>query len=128
VSGLEDGSFKKAKFNEPAGLFWAQIGENEVIFVADTNNHCIRKIDLKLEKVTTMKLIGVPSTFKIPLVNSKRPPTHNSRGTSGGIGLRRMMTTNDSQISSITRSDKSLDCNGDVCFLRKSRTRSLGKK
>jgi sugar lactone lactonase YvrE len=45
-----------ASFSEPAGL--AALGD--VLYVADTNNHAIRAIDLKTGKVSTLALKGVP--------------------------------------------------------------------
>ena len=52
--GLKDGSRARAEFSEPGGL--AVLGDQ--IFVADTNNHNIRVIDLKTEMVSTLELKG----------------------------------------------------------------------
>ena len=41
-SGYRDGRAAQALFNEPAGI---AVGENGVIYVADTGNHVIRKIE-----------------------------------------------------------------------------------
>jgi thiol-disulfide isomerase/thioredoxin len=43
------------RFHEPAGLSIA----GDQLFVADTNNHCIRIVDLKSNEVKTLKLEGV---------------------------------------------------------------------
>ena len=39
-NGFEDGSPTEAKFDSPQGLAYS----NGQLFVADTNNHCIRKV------------------------------------------------------------------------------------
>ncbi len=48
VFGSSDGPAKKAEFNEPAGI---SVAEDGTIYIADTKNHCIRR--LKGGKVTT---------------------------------------------------------------------------
>lgn len=48
--GLKDGTFKTAQFNLPRGL----VVLGDTLYVADTNNHAIRKIDLKKQAVTTV--------------------------------------------------------------------------
>ena len=53
------------RFNEPAGLCVA----GDLCFVADTNNHAIRIVDLKAKTVRTLKLQGV--TPPKPPVNEK---------------------------------------------------------
>lgn len=46
VSGHLDGSRKEAKFDGPSGLALAEDADGLVIlFVADTNNHCVRRLD-----------------------------------------------------------------------------------
>ncbi|MBV8688845.1 MAG: hypothetical protein JOZ59_01955, partial [Candidatus Eremiobacteraeota bacterium] len=40
--GYQDGTGAAARFNRPAGL---AIGSDQALYVADTNNHCIRRID-----------------------------------------------------------------------------------
>ncbi|MGI0011093.1 MAG: thioredoxin-like domain-containing protein, partial [Nitrosopumilaceae archaeon] len=49
-SGFSDGDFNTAAFFRPQGVLW----KNNAIFVADTENHAIRKIDLQNKKVTTL--------------------------------------------------------------------------
>ena len=41
--GFDDGDFKKATFNRPQGMFLSE----DTLFVADTENHAIRAVDLK---------------------------------------------------------------------------------
>ena len=50
IAGLQDGPCTNAQFNEPAGLAYA----NGKLYVADTNNHAIRVIDLVREMVETL--------------------------------------------------------------------------
>lgn len=57
--GQADGA--KASFYEPAGLTIA----NEKLFIADTNNHAIRVVDLKTKIVSTLKIVGLTP----PLMN-----------------------------------------------------------
>lgn len=49
---LKDGEFTKASFNEPSGLVYL----NQKLYVADTNNHTIRVLDLKTQKVETLEI------------------------------------------------------------------------
>jgi thiol-disulfide isomerase/thioredoxin len=48
--GLKDGDLKSAQFNHPHGM--TVVGG--VLYVADTNNHALRAVDLKGGKVTTL--------------------------------------------------------------------------
>lgn len=56
--GRKDGVFSESSFHSPQGV---AIADN-VIYVADTENHLIRKIDLEAEKVSTVAGIGVQGT------------------------------------------------------------------
>jgi len=51
----EDGWFSGPLFNEPAGICYA----DGKLYVADTNAHRIRVVDLKTKAVTTLPLKGV---------------------------------------------------------------------
>lgn len=53
--GFKDGNLEEAQFNAPQGLTFQN---SNVLFVADTDNHAIRKIDLKNNSVTTVAGIG----------------------------------------------------------------------
>ncbi|MDA1298137.1 MAG: thioredoxin-like domain-containing protein [Chloroflexi bacterium] len=53
--GTADGRSPDAAFNEPAGLVVA----GNRIYVADTNNHAIRVIDLQEKRVSTLDLRGL---------------------------------------------------------------------
>ncbi len=50
TAALKDGDASSAAFNHPQGL----IASDDAIFVADTGNHAIRRIDLKSGAVTTL--------------------------------------------------------------------------
>jgi hypothetical protein len=53
--GLRDGLFAEAQFSEPEGL-WVQ---GERVYVADTNNHQVRVLDLTRGSVHTLHLRGL---------------------------------------------------------------------
>lgn len=56
VCGFKDGSFDEARFNSPQGVAF----QNEnVLYIADTENHAIRKIDLEKKIVETVAGTGV---------------------------------------------------------------------
>jgi hypothetical protein len=50
--GLADGALHAAEFNHPQGLYFDS--EHNVLFVADTASHAIRRVDLTAKKVTTL--------------------------------------------------------------------------
>jgi thiol-disulfide isomerase/thioredoxin len=56
AAGLKDGSFEAAQFFRPQGLCFDPASER--IFVADTENHAIRAIDLKSKTVSTLAGTG----------------------------------------------------------------------
>jgi len=64
--GFDDGDFKKATFNRPQGMCL----DGETLYVADTENHAVRAIDLKDGKVSTVagtgtqahRIVGPPSS------------------------------------------------------------------
>lgn len=53
--GHRDGSFKEAQFNNPQGMAY-QVGG--VLYIADTGNHLLRKVDFNTQKVTTLAGTG----------------------------------------------------------------------
>lgn len=57
--GLQDANFASASFHHPQGLF---VSGNKV-YVADTENHAIRQIDLETKEVTTIAGNGRQSEF-----------------------------------------------------------------
>lgn len=50
-AGFADGNFKDARFNSPQGLSFFG---NDIIYVADTENHAIREINLTTKTVDTI--------------------------------------------------------------------------
>lgn len=58
-TGRGDGTFKDASFHHPQGM--ALQGDN--LYVADTENHLIRKLDLKAKIVTTIAGTGKQAEF-----------------------------------------------------------------
>ncbi|HEY0902204.1 MAG TPA: thioredoxin-like domain-containing protein [Micavibrio sp.] len=48
--GLKDGSYNNAQFNKPRGLVML----DDTLYVADTDNHALRKIDLARKTVSTI--------------------------------------------------------------------------
>lgn len=57
--GLIDGSFTKAQFAAPQGMAFDQ--ENQLLYVADTENHALRRIDLKNQIVQVIAGTGKQS-------------------------------------------------------------------
>ncbi len=53
-SGSKDGAFTEASFNAPRGLLF----KNNILYIADTGNHLIRKVDFKTGKVSTIAGTG----------------------------------------------------------------------
>lgn len=51
-AGLRDGAFDEAAFNHPQGV--AYDAQRNVLYVADTENHAIRKVDLAAGRVSTL--------------------------------------------------------------------------
>ncbi len=58
--GMVDGTFDKAQFNRPQGTYL----KGETLFVADTESHAIRSVDLKARTVTTIAGTGEQSYKK----------------------------------------------------------------
>ncbi|MEI1374316.1 thioredoxin-like domain-containing protein [Nostoc sp. UHCC 0926] len=58
-SGLTDGSFSEAQFFTPQGM--AFDAENQILYVADTENHALRRVDLKRQVVETIAGTGEQS-------------------------------------------------------------------
>ncbi len=54
-AGLLDGPGENARFDEPMGLSLA----GQILYVADTNNHLIRTIDLESGHVRTLEITGI---------------------------------------------------------------------
>jgi DNA-binding beta-propeller fold protein YncE len=59
-AALTDGDFQKASFNRPQGL----VLDRESLYVADTENHAVRKIDLSRKTVETVSGSGKQAPWK----------------------------------------------------------------
>ncbi len=62
VPGAADGSYEKATFFRPQGMAL----EGQTLYVADTENHLVRKIDLKARTVQTLAGTGKQSQQSSP--------------------------------------------------------------
>ena len=60
--GLKDGNFTEAEFFAPQGMAFDKI--DNILYVADTENHAIRKIDFKNQKVET--IVGIGESLNSP--------------------------------------------------------------
>jgi len=54
ASGQQDGDFASAQFDHPQGM----VLRGETLYVADTENHLLRKVDLQSRRVTTLAGVG----------------------------------------------------------------------
>ena len=54
AAGYEDGDLAKARFWEPSGVSLA----GHRVYVADTNNHAVRVIDVDAGRVRTLEITG----------------------------------------------------------------------
>src|SRR5690606_10419689 len=54
ASGAADGGYAECSFNQPQGVAL----DGETLYVADTENHLIRKVDLGNRQVTTIAGVG----------------------------------------------------------------------
>jgi hypothetical protein len=83
VSGVADGVGSAARFNRPQGITFT----GKTLFVSDTDNHCIRTVDLNTGNVTTLS--GVCGTVS--------GPVDASTGAASRWDQPRSMTVNSSQ-------------------------------
>jgi DNA-binding beta-propeller fold protein YncE len=59
--GLDDGAFTAATFNKPQGM---TLSDDNVLYVADVNNHAIRAVDLTERSVITIAGTGVQALMR----------------------------------------------------------------
>jgi len=65
VLGLQDGGFAEATFSNPQGMALRRTPNGDLtLFVADTNNHAIRALDLKRGTVTTIAGTGQQASLR----------------------------------------------------------------
>lgn len=62
VQGFADGDFSKATFHNPQGMALSEDGST--LYVADTDNHAIRALDLKSKKITTIAGTGKQAAWR----------------------------------------------------------------
>lgn len=74
--GLEDGAFDKARFNNPQGM--AYDPDTDTLYIADTDNHAIRKADLRKRMVETLAGTGEQSRVYPPRAGKGRETALNS--------------------------------------------------
>ncbi|MCX7925798.1 MAG: thioredoxin-like domain-containing protein [Fimbriimonadales bacterium] len=74
--GLEDGAFEKARFNNPQGM--AYDPNADALYIADTDNHAIRKADLRKRTVETLAGTGEQSRAYPPRPGQGRETALNS--------------------------------------------------
>ncbi|MDM7461269.1 MAG: thioredoxin-like domain-containing protein [bacterium] len=74
--GLEDGAFEQARFNNPQGM--AYDPDADALYIADTDNHAIRKADLRKRVVETLAGTGEQSTLYPPRAGKGRETALNS--------------------------------------------------
>lgn len=67
--GAADGSYEECSFNKPQGMALHE----ETLYVADTENHLIRKVDLRARRVTTVAGTGVQSRAPWPGLDALSP-------------------------------------------------------
>lgn len=61
-SGLTDGSFTEAEFSAPQGIAFCEL--DNILYIADTQNNAIRKVDFKNKKVET--IAGIKENLNSP--------------------------------------------------------------
>lgn len=59
LSGSSDGSFSEAQFNKPQGIIYS----NSTLYIADTDNHLLRAVDLHTKQVTTLAGTGHQGSY-----------------------------------------------------------------
>ncbi|NJL95171.1 MAG: redoxin domain-containing protein [Anaerolineae bacterium] len=74
--GYTDGNLSEARFDEPGGLHYA----GGKLYIADTNNHVIRVLDLATESVTTMVFPNVTALLPEGAATSSPAPVTPSSG------------------------------------------------
>lgn len=67
--GNKDGSFADAEFDHPQGM--SLVGET--LYVADTENHLLRAVDLKAKTVTTIAGVGQQARGRLTVADGPQP-------------------------------------------------------
>ena len=74
-AGLLDGTFEEARFRQPQGLFYDD--EADVLYVADTENHALRRVDFGERQVTTLAGTGAQARFGAREADGTRSPLNS---------------------------------------------------
>ena len=69
--GLKDGSYETAQFRQPQGLWYD--ASTQTLYVADTENHALRRIDLAAGKVHTLAGTGEQARWGIRTAGPGEP-------------------------------------------------------
>ncbi|MEX0586989.1 MAG: thioredoxin-like domain-containing protein, partial [Pirellulales bacterium] len=69
--GRADGDYKAASFDHPQGM----VVDGETLYVADTENHLLRKVDLATKRVTTISGTGRQASTPWPGLDKLEPRT-----------------------------------------------------
>jgi thiol-disulfide isomerase/thioredoxin len=70
ATGRTDGTFATAEFNQPQGM----VLDGQTLYVADTSNHLIRKVNLAKQTVTTIAGTGQQRREVPPFGRLEQPP------------------------------------------------------
>lgn len=73
TAGFQDGDFVLAAFDHPQGIAL----DNDMLYVADTENHAIRKVDLTQRYVETLAGTGEQAPFKTDAATPKDSPLNS---------------------------------------------------
>lgn len=107
IGSNEDDNFEKAEFNNPQGLAWLT---DEILFVADTGNNCVKKIDLINLKVTILvndrkdESIRLKSPWDLCLVDANKLLIVNA----GSHQIAAFCLSNDCRILNTNHDEKSI--------------------
>ncbi len=74
--GMDDGSFEKATFRNPQGMAFDPTTES--LYIADTDNHAIRRADLRKRTVETLAGTGIQSRIYPPRAGIGKQTALNS--------------------------------------------------
>ncbi|MEB3181045.1 MAG: thioredoxin-like domain-containing protein [Nostocaceae cyanobacterium] len=75
-SGLTDGDFREAQFSAPQGMAFDD--QNQVLYVADTENHSLRRVDIQRQVVETIAGNGEQSHYIHPHAGEAKETALNS--------------------------------------------------
>lgn len=74
--GREDGTYEQAQFDHPQGMV---LRDSDTLYIADTENHMIRKVDLTEKRVTSVAGTGSQADSAFPGLGNGRGPVMRER-------------------------------------------------